>query len=241
MALPEPVSAWNFDESSGNCADSKGSNTLTNNNSMSYVAGLIGNAANVVAASDKAPSITAAAQSGLIPVGSFTFNAWYNFKSNPNNTSSHLFSQWVGTGSRSMLISFDNYSGDPPQITCYISPNSSTFYSCNYINTFSTNTWYMFTFVFTSSTKIELFINGSSVASNSTSIPAAVYQSGTGAFAFGSSIGGGDGVDLNMDMGAFFSQALTGAEITELYNSGAGKQYPYAAAFSRAPSMFSVL
>src|SRR3990167_8093050 len=47
------ISYWKFDEASGNAADSQGSETLTNNATITYSAGALNNAADLVAASSQ--------------------------------------------------------------------------------------------------------------------------------------------------------------------------------------------
>ena len=51
--LTNLISYWKLDESSGNAADSQGSETLTNNATITYSAGALNNAANLASASSQ--------------------------------------------------------------------------------------------------------------------------------------------------------------------------------------------
>ena len=72
---------WKFDESSGNASDATGNGyTLTNNNSVSFSAGKINNAAVFASANSKYFSKSSA--SGLVPSSAITVAAWVYLASN---------------------------------------------------------------------------------------------------------------------------------------------------------------
>src|SRR3989344_3474903 len=71
-----PTSYWKYDESSGVASDSTGSNTLTNNNTITYSAGKTNNASNLVAANSQWFSIANGTWSNLDPTTSFSLSFW---------------------------------------------------------------------------------------------------------------------------------------------------------------------
>jgi hypothetical protein len=86
----------------------------------------------------------------------------------------------------------------------------------------SLNTWYHIVMVRTSST-VKLYINGSQVGSTANSNNPNV----AGTISIGSASDPFNGYFDIIDM---WQRALSEAEITELYNLGAGKQYPFTTA-----------
>lgn len=91
--------------------------------------------------------------------------------------------------------------------------------------------WHMITLVFIPSTSWTLYRDGvqysqitsSVISSRTTSKNWSIYKIDTD-----QSANARDGFDGNIDEFGVWSRALSGAEITELYNGGAGIQYPYA-------------
>lgn len=238
LLLPLPASAalidnvvsyWKVDESSGNLDDAHSTNDLVNNNTATFSTGIINNGAVTASASNQFFDLDSGSQTGLLPSNSsWTINFWMNASSFAAGTYFSGFRRWVGTTARSYLIYFENVAGTKTAFF-YISVDSTAFDSVTPVVTLNTNTWYMWTMVFTANTSIELFQNGTSIAINSTGIPAGTYTGGTGDIAIA-----GDGTtgDLNgtFDEIGFWNRALSSDEITELYNSGAGFQYPFTVA-----------
>lgn len=113
------VSYWKLDEQSGNRADSIGSNTLTDNNTVLYDTGKVGNAADFEATNSEYLSITDASQSGLNFTGTEVFlSAWIKPESlvtagivnkslNTGNQRSYALYSTVTTGIVQFLVSSD--------------------------------------------------------------------------------------------------------------------------------------
>lgn len=218
MALADNlVSYWKLDESSGNAADSVGSNTLTNNNSTAYATGKINNGIDFESSSSNYLSITDAAQSGLDLGANFTISLWYKPESYAANH--YIIGKYVATGNqRSYLLS-----REAGNTLFYISATgTSTITSLVCTPTFTNGVWYYIVVTFNAGT-LTMYVDGTSVGSSSGhSTP----YNGTAEFTIGRA-NGGDYTDGIIDEVGIWSRTLTSDEVTELYNSGNGYQYPF--------------
>lgn len=71
---------WKFNESSGNAADSSGNGTtLTNNNTATFTAGKLSNAATLASASSQSFSVATNASISTVSDKSFSLQAWAKF------------------------------------------------------------------------------------------------------------------------------------------------------------------
>lgn len=223
------VSYWKLDESSGNAADSVGSNTLTNNGTVTYVAGKINNCANFVAASSQFLSITDAAQSGLDILGDMSISYWINFASLPGNgVENDFIDKWTGASSNRSYRS--NIIGNASNQNLYFQVDKdglgATQTQFHIVNAFSTSTWYHLVGVFTAATpKWDIYLNGSAQSTTIDSNAATTIFNSAADF----DIGGIATVFSNakMDEIGIWSRTLTSGEVTTLYNSGSGNQYPF--------------
>lgn len=224
MAIPTPVSFWNCDESSGNLADAVGSNTLTNNNTATFTTGLIGNAADLESGSSQYFSITDGSQSGLDFTGDFSLSIWTKFESilGANNETA-IISKW-GTSQRSYLLSLDTYGGN--FIDATISSTGANADTRQWTWSPSTATWYHIVWTFNNTSKLNrVYIDGSSLGDRTSTL---TPYNGTAEFQVGyrqeGSMAYADGLQ---DMIGAWNVELTSSEVTELYNAGAGVQYPF--------------
>lgn len=94
------VSYWKLDETSGNRADSIGSNTLTDNNTVLSGTGKVSNAADFERDNSESLSITDASQSGLDLTDDFTLLCWFKPESAASNTLLGKDNQGSGYGIR---------------------------------------------------------------------------------------------------------------------------------------------
>ncbi len=229
--LTNLVSYWKFDESSGNAADAQGSNTLTNNNSITYVAGEINNAAHINSASTQYFSITDASQSGLDLTGDFSVSFWVKYATLPDDGIRALhFTKYLRAGnqrsyyygllntagaySMDMILSSDGTATENPHVTW----------------TPSTGTWYHQVIVFTAaSAKSQFYVNGAQQGADQIGAITSL-KDGTATF----EIGQNDGDEnprtyvFNQDEMGIWSRPLSAGEVSQLYNSGAGLAYPFA-------------
>lgn len=102
----------------------------------------------------------------------------------------------------------------------------------------STGGWHYYVFIIdVANSFIKLFVNGSQVGT-STALSGTFTTSNTSNIWFGYT--SGDPFNGKLDEISFFSTVPTDAEIVELYNSGAGKQYPFSTAAAFIPQIIII-
>ncbi len=196
---------WKCDESSGNIADSVGSDTGTNSN-VTFGAGIINNGGVYDAVTDK---FTFTGETTLISgTSNFTLSFWVKYTSGlfiicrrdsfpddwqmVNNGGDYQFT----TGSDIIL----SYTPTPDANFHHI-----------VVTRESTTSWVM-------------YYDGVSQDTSASNISIPSGHTLT----FGDDAGGdGIGAVMTLDEVGTWSRALSGAEVTQLYNSGAGLQYPF--------------
>ena len=238
MAIPTPVSFWNLDESSGDAADALGVNTLTNNNTVAFGAGLIGNAADFELANLESFSIADASQTGLDLSGDCSFAAWVNFESLA--TQNTVFAKTDGSSSRSYIIRILGVGdGNLMNAECYGDGSTSNRRGANSDAAFTTSTatWFHLAATFDVDSGVWVFYkDGSSIASTASDAGtvASIFNS-SNAFQLGATnfLGANESYfDGLMDMVGVWNVTLTSGQVSELYNAGVGVQYPFATAKS---------
>jgi hypothetical protein len=213
MALTTNIVAyWKLDESSGNATDSVGSNTLTNTN-VTYTAGKINNGAVFNSTTDKfAPA--------SVPVtgnSAFTVSAWV-YPTNTGSEQGFVF-YWGNISSKASTYLKYNLSGGAK--IGFGAFGADLTYSV----TLTTSTWYHLVYTYDQSNAI-LYINGSAVSTQGLS----GLNVGTNTARVGISIDD-DSSSVwkgSLDEIGIWSRALSSTEVTSLYNSGNGIQYPFA-------------
>lgn len=226
MALTDNlVSYYKLDEASGNATDSVGSNTLTNNGTATYSAGKINNGVSLASASSQ--YLQTASPTGL-PTGAsaFSVSLWLKKTTNPGAGVKHG-QVYFGTNATRQLcyIVMDGNVGTGTQITF------ATFSDdINSVATITTGTWYHIVATYDGSVTTKLYINGSLDTTRTLAAALNVVINAGGLIVGGDYLNGTSvaGFDNGMiDEVGIWSRALTSTEITQLYNSGAGLQYPF--------------
>jgi len=215
MALTDNlISYWKLDESSGNASDSVGSNTGTNTNTVTYSAGKLNNGAVFVSASSQ--RFDCGASTDLSFSSDFTYGCWAK-----TSTGSVGFMSRTGTGGtyNTQLQGTGFFQG-----YCHL---GGVDYFARSSSTWNDNNWHYFVAVFSASAGIKLYVDGIEVSYShtqgaftiSTITPATQYigfQAQNSIYMNGS-----------MDEVGIWSRALTADEVSQLYNSGNGTQYPF--------------
>ena len=214
MALTDNLKGyWKLDESSGNAVDSLGINTLVNTNTLTYVAGKIGNCAlsDQVNSRYLVKTSPSSLPSGAVDV---TLNIWANPSSEPS------LSGWgfgtAGTSQAGTILFglsgpyFGGYSND-----VYVS------------QTIPTNEWHMHTITIKASTKkVNFYYDGSHIGTEQTLPNTPNY--GSGAVWIGpQGTWNTTCFPGKLDEAGIWQSVLTQEEITALYNGGAGLTYPF--------------
>jgi len=230
MALTDNlVSYYKLDEASGNAADSVGSNTLTNNNSMTYGAGKINNGAIASRTGSKYLTITNAAQTGLGITGSFSMSFWVKIASAPpNNDQYMLMGKERNAAGEGIYVLYYAQTSGVLNLRMEIRDNSSYVVKIYNVD-LGTSAFKHIVWTFTAGTHLyNLYIDGTHVVTDD----AGTIDPTTNNDKFG--IGGspdasGDATNSNgtFDEAGIWSRALTSTEVTSLYNGGAGWQYPF--------------
>ena len=229
------VSYWKLDESSGNAADSVGSTTLTNTG-VTYAAGKINNAAVLGSSGNNGNNLlnTSVGAGGLnLSAGVAKSISWW-FKPNANpSTDTNRFIDWrenTGT-SGELTLSYQNISSD---YVFYFYVNGGAM--SNYTANLTVGTWYYLTLTCDSSNAVKFYIDASEVTTGtwgSTGTSGNFTQIGN---ANGNSTGTFGG-PFSIDEFGAWQKELTPSEITSLYNSGTGKQYPFNSSFTISESL----
>jgi hypothetical protein len=201
------VSYWKMDEASGNRADSHGSFTLTDNNTVLAGTGIINNGADFESSASEYFSWTADA--AFLPAA-MSISCWIKKESNTGLNA--IFSKEAsGVG----YVLYTNGS-----------TLSMTFQGIDTLShgtSISTATWYHVVFTW-DGTNGKIYLNNGSPATTATftSLNSSTAAQAIGNRSAGVSTGYFDGI---IDEVAFWSRAISAAEVAEIYNGGAGLAY----------------
>lgn len=231
MALTDNIiSYWKLDESSGNAADSVGANTLTNNNSSTYVSALINNG---VSLNGSTQTLSVASDLGITS-GNWSVSTWIKPSSLPSSdTSAGAFG-----GNCFCFVNKDNATnnviiylyllriGGIQTIAVNRQKQNTANAAVEYTFTTPTNSFTHVAGTYNGTT-LTLYVNGASVgtplATSGTGASGGADQTGIGAYISGASAYFPGIVDET----GIWSRALTSNEITSLYNTGVGLSYPF--------------
>lgn len=217
------VSYWTLDESSGGSgavsrADSHGLNPLNDNNTTASATGIISNGADFESSNSEYLSIGGTIEVGLGITGDFSIQAWINPETITGGDKT-IVAKWVTTTSnRSYRVGLTS--------TTSIRVDTSTNGVASTEGTVTTSTintgsWYHVV-VSKTGTSATVYLNGTS--QGSATVNSSQYN-GAGAFTIGAIGNPTNYFDGIIDEVAIWSRAITSTEVTELYNSGAGKAY----------------
>ena len=217
------VSYWKLDETSGVAYDATSTNALTNNNTVTYGAGKISNAANYASASSQYHSIADASQTGLDLGGAcFSLSLWFNLTTWNTNDFDAIVSKY-DLHERSYRLSLTKEGGsfylfdicDSTGENCTSSTKSQTF---------STGTWYHVVASFDAPNKtVTIYHNGNSLGSASTTYDGATAD--TSPFNLAANAYFGNYSNTKLDEVGIWNRALSASEVAGLYNSGSGLEY----------------
>ncbi|NTW32920.1 MAG: LamG domain-containing protein [Bacteroidetes bacterium] len=215
------IAYWKFDESNGNATSSVGSNTLTNNNSVTYVSGKIGNASSFdKTIGPNTQYLSIADKPELSFSTAFTVSSWINLKSNALNVRTvfaHKYSPWITFQTSQIIIETSN--------------NGTTELVSSWNGNWTLNTWYHMVVTYDGSlsagARMKVYINNVLLTSASENSPSSLNDPSS-AITIGHFTDLGERAwDGLIDEMGVWSRALTSTEVTTLYNSGAGLQYPF--------------
>ncbi|MEK7164079.1 MAG: LamG domain-containing protein, partial [Patescibacteria group bacterium] len=204
---------WKLDETSGTRADSKGSNTLTDNATVTYAPGRLSNAGQFTAANSEYLSITDNADLSTGDID-FTVGGWVYMDSTAAYAAISKYKP--GTNQREYIINFDATN----KLRFFVSSNGTDYTILNSTTSISTGTWvFVVAWHDATANTINIQVNNGTVDSSAYS--SGVYD-GTAAFQIGG-YDGASGADFwngKIDEVAFWKRTLTADERARLYQDG---------------------
>lgn len=212
------VGYWACEETSGARADSTDNNNdLTDNNTVGYATGKIDNACDFERDNSEYLSISDASQTGLDITGDFSTCFWGKFESSTYNQG--ILGKYDTANQRSYGAKVRG-----SDVLFITTSNGSSVLDASESSTYSLATWYYYCFTYdVSASTGEWYKNASSLGTDNT-LTTSIFN---GSSDFKISAIDGDYTDGLLDEIAIWSRLLSSAEITELYNSGAGVNYNY--------------
>jgi len=225
MALSDNlISWWSLEEASGTRNDAHGTNHLTDINTVASATGKVGTAADFERGNLEYLTV---ASNSTLQTGdiAFSFGCWVNFESVSNQQV--IIGKWAGgINSLEYLIYFAT-TDSKVRFALTSSGTVGTYVEVLTAATVSAGSWIFLVAVHDPvGNQMLLYRNAGTATTLSHS--AGVY-SGAAAFQLGSNDGSvaDNAYDGLIDEAFLFKRVLSAAEITELYNSGNGRDYAY--------------
>ena len=217
MALTDNIiSYWKFDSDNSNDSVSTNNGTDT---SITYSAGngKINNGAGFASASSS--KIVMGNVAALRP-SAVTYNLWVNATSLPN-----AYNCMIGKNGAGDTYFCTFYVKSNGKLAAYIVATTTVFIDGTNTTTLSTGTWYMLTLTYDSTSGGKVYVNG--VSDGTFSANGAINTNGDEFFLGYQQTYSNRYWNGAIDEVGVWSRALSSTEITELYNSGSGLQYPF--------------
>jgi hypothetical protein len=209
------VAYWKLDETSGTRADSKGSNNLTDNNTVTYAPGRLGNAGHFKSANSEYLSIVDNTDLSTGDID-FSLSAWVQAESLGNRV---VIAKWNSlTPQREYYLWYSNTNSRFEFGVRDSGDTTNTAVNATNFGAASTATWY-FLYAYHDSLANEIGISVNNGAVNTTPTSSGV-RDGTAAFTIGVQADPTNYWDGLIDEVAFWKRTLTAAERTRLYEDG---------------------
>lgn len=228
MALVDnQVAYWKLEEASGVRDDAHSTYDLTDNNTVTSGTGKIGDAALFAEATSEYLSSTTSL--GIDMSSYFTYNFWVKITALPDASEVEYLFYWRNGATTDKKgddqIQLYNDAGTQQIYIVRRDSDGSDQQGANY--TLTAGTWFMLTCTWDGSNH-KLYINGSGTPTITQASTRTGTNTGTDTyFKMGGDPGDNRFVDGMIDEFGVWSRVLTSSEITELYNSGDGLQYPF--------------
>lgn len=218
----DPVEAWEMHEASGSRAGSVNALTLTDNGGVSSATGNSGQNAAVMTGSQG----LSRASEALIQLGNynFTFTGWVKFsavdsfgviatKYNTSGVDNRQFYAYLENPAKVRVAFWANAGGS----------TNGAVQSDNF-GALSANVWYFVAFWHDADNN-EVGVSINAGTANTTSYAGGVHPTGNGPLRFGFD-GTTNAATRNLERWRFYRRVLSGAELTAMYNAGAGVNFP---------------
>jgi len=215
------VAFWKLDEVSGTRSDSVGANHLTDNNTVTQATGKVGTSAQFTAANSESLSI---ADNAPLSTGDIDFTVcawvWLDTKGAVRD----LVTKFGASGQFEYLL---NYDSSADRYLWGVSSDGSLFASVS-ANTFGSppaGAWH-FVVAYHDSVNNLIGISVNNGAFDTAAHAAGVFDSAA-SFHLGGRASGPNYHNGRLDAVGLWKRVLSAAEITSLYNSGNGREYPF--------------
>ncbi len=230
------VAYWKLDESSGNATDIVSSRVLTNNGTITYSAGKINNGSDF-GSSNTTKYFSTADAAALDFTTGFTISLWFK-RTGDSGTFSHLFlkpsnSTWV-----SPYFVYGVRITDTDELEAWANSSASGTATTSTGGSFGADGVWKHVVVRFDQTTIEIHVNGAeaATASNTASIANSAQSVVIGTR---HATDTGEWYSGMIDEIGLWNRALTLTEITRLYNSETGIQYPFTINYSMLAALGS--
>lgn len=188
-----------------------------------YVTGLVGNALSI---GDTSTALTITSASWMTPSGSFTVCGWVKPADGQTANNQTIIGRWDTVGNnRSFALEIDSSGKAVFRFSDNGTTPGVTTATTNALANGAASGYTFIAGVFTASTNIKIYWNGSLDATYSTSIPAAVASVSASLEIGRRGATSTTVLQGQIDSVGFFNRVLTAAEITWLYNSGNGRAF----------------
>lgn len=209
-------------------ADATGNGkTLTNNSSVAFSTGKIGNAADITRTSSQHLSLADASLGDLSPAGDFGLSCWVNLKTQPGNFQFYpLVGIWNGRQPDEWCLRVIGQLANPRlQFLCR--NNSAADFTATSDFQPAASTWYHIACRFDESEGDgEMWVNGSLNASF-TNLTGTLNAGSNDLLIGKNTQGTPDYANTLIDEIGFWNRWITDEEITSLYGGGSGNAYPF--------------
>jgi hypothetical protein len=220
MALTDNlISYWKFDEASGNRADSHGSNTLTDVNTVGSATGILNNGADFEASSSE--RLTRSAQTWGI-ANAWTWAFWYkpeSFTGNPR-----IIFMGPDGGANNIVIGVTT--GGKLFVNLFNSAGAAFKEYSNSTTTMSINNWYHVAVTW-DGTDLLGYINNSAQTFTKGLDNAGSMTDSSRQLTIGATAAGTAPTDGVLDETPLYSRAITSAEVSVLFGGGTPPAYPF--------------
>lgn len=211
------ISYWKLDESSGNAADSVGSNPLTNNGSCTYATGLINNSAQNTSSGQYLGTTNTL---GLSQNSDFSVSTWINLTSEDTVDHDIWGMIFPGASGANWRILYE-YNAGTRRLRLYRNGSTTTFVDIN--GNIANGSWLHIGISYNGSTgAIKLYKNYATTATGTNTGTA--NEGSNNEFTLLNSRGSGFASPLKgkQDETGVWSRVLSDTEFSQLYNSGSG-------------------
>jgi len=214
------VAYWSLN---GNTNDSLGNSNLTNTSSVTFTAGKASEGATITSSTQK---LSCADNTSLSITGALTLSVWFKLRATTvTPTFLTLINKYIDYNT-SFFFYLTNPGTGKYYFSVYVSADGSNQVGVDALNdgqyfTLGT-TWHHAVFVFVPSTSMTIYLDGVSVGSKTTSVPASIHDGNQNVY-IGSTCDANDWFAGNyfdgmLDEVRIYNRVLTAAEVSQLYD-----------------------